>query len=503
MEKTLEKYLNDPTNYPGSVRKVEMVQTHISWVFLAGNYVYKVKKPVDFGFLDFTALAKRKFYCQQEIRLNQRLAPDIYLGIVPIGLAKGKYNWQGRGQIVEYAVRMKRLPADRMMDILLAENKVKVKDIDNIAKILADFHARAATDPTISQYGSLASIKGNCAENSDQTREFIGRVLSQDRFDYLDEYADQFLAKNKALFLKRIKQGRIRECHGDCYSKNICLADKVYIYDCIEFNKRFSCTDVASEIAFLAMDLDFFGREDLSRRLVNKYVRLSGDRDLPKLMDFYKCYRAYVRGKIHAFASRQVKTDIEREKQLSLSRKYFRQAYRYAGGRQRPRLIIICGLTGSGKSHLAAKLAKKHDLPVVSSDIIRKQLAGLWPGQKRLVGFGRDIYSPAFTRRTYQAMLDQARDRLAQGQGIILDATFQPRKYLRQAYEIAQEAGAELKVIECYCPEAELKKRFLRRSQDKKAISDGRWEIYLAQKKKYRPITGIPGKYLSRIKTAK
>ena len=503
MEKALEKYLKDPKSYPQPCRKVEMVQTHISWVFLAGDYVYKIKKPVDFGFLDFTTLAKREYYCREEIRLNQRLAPDIYLGIIPIGLERGCYNWQGRGRIVEYAIKMKRLPQERMMDVLLAKNKVKAKDIDAIAGILAKFHARAATGPAISQYGSLPSIKANCFENSQQTREFIGQVLSRERFDHLDKYADDFMTKNKTLFLRRIKQGRIREGHGDCYSKNICLADKVYIYDCIEFNKRFSCTDVASEIAFLAMDLDYFDRQDLSRRLVKQYVKLSGDRDLPKLMDFYKCYRAYVRGKIHAFASRQVEEAAARAKQLELSRKYFRLAYRYAGGRDKPKSIVVCGLTGSGKSYLAAKLAKKYGLPVVNSDIVRKQLAGLWPGQKRLVGIGQDIYSAAFTRKTYREMLDQAKARLEIGQGIILDATFQPREYLRQAYQMAKEIGADLRVIECYCPENVLKKRFCKRSLDKKAVSDGRWEIYLAQKKNYRPITGIPREYLSRIKTGK
>lgn len=501
MERSLERFLNDARNYPQPCRRVEMVQTHISWVFLAGSYVYKVKKPVDFGFLDFTDLAKRKFYCDEEVRLNQRLSPDIYLGVIPIGRDKGKYNWQGQGRVVEYAIRMKRLPADRMMDVLLAQNKVKTGDIDHIVRILADFHIRAATSPVISKYGSLSSIKKNCDENNLQTREFIGQVLSRARFDFLEKYANRFMVKNKSLFQKRIKTGRIRECHGDCYSKNICLADKVYIYDCIEFNKRFSCCDVASELAFLAMDLDFYGRYDLSRRLVTRYVKLSGDRDLVKLIDFYKCYRAYVRGKIHAFSSRQAAAGPAKEKQLSMARKYFQLAYQYAGGKEKPRLFVLCGLTGSGKSYLAAKMAKKYSLPVINSDIVRKQLAGLWPGQKRLVGFGQDIYSADFTRRTYQDMLKQAEASLAIGQGIILDATFLQREYLKQAYQMALDNEAEFLVLECYCPEKELRKRFQLRTQDKKSVSDGRWEIYLAQKKKYRPITGIPLKYLRKVTT--
>ena len=280
--------------------QIELKQTHISWVFLTGKFVYKVKKAVDFGFLDFSTLEKRRFFCEKEVELNRRLCGDMYLEVVPVNRSD-VIKIGGEGETVEYAVKMKRIPEDKIMTRLLEEDKVDKKLVDRMAKIIADFHSKAETNRRIGEFGSLPMIETNWRENFEQSREFIGKTISPESYGLIHERIDGFMTENAAFFAKRVAENQIRECHGDIHSGNIFVADRIYIFDAIEFNERFRFCDVASDIAFLAMDLDFKNRSDLSSFFVERYVKYSGDRELEKLLLFYKCYRAYVRGKVVSF----------------------------------------------------------------------------------------------------------------------------------------------------------------------------------------------------------
>jgi len=297
----LVQVLLNPKAYPEPTQRIELVQTQMSFVLLTNDYVYKVKKPVNLGYLDYTTLDKRLFYCQREVELNRRLCPDTYLGVVPITRDKGNISTEGQGEVIEYAVKMRRLPHESMMDVLLTNNKVSTQMVASVAQKLAEFHQVAETNDNISAFGDLAAITKNTEENFSQTIEYIGRTISQAEYRHIKDYTVSFIGKNTLLFRKRITDGRIRDCHGDLHAAHICFNNGICIYDCIEFNDRFRYCDVAAEVAFLAMDLDHYERADLSQSFVNAYVAQSRDEELSRLLNFYKSYFAYVRGKVESF----------------------------------------------------------------------------------------------------------------------------------------------------------------------------------------------------------
>ena len=326
----LVQALLDPKAYPDPPQKVELAQTQMSFIFLADDYVYKVKKPVDLGYLDYTTLEKRRFYCQREVELNRRLCPDAYLGVLPVTRHRGHISLGGQGRAVEYAVKMRRLPQEAMMNVLLANGRVSSEMLAGVAAKLAEFHQQAETNATIGTFGGLDAITVNTEENFSQTEKYIGRTISREQYRRIRDYTNRFVKENASLFRRRIADGRIRDCHGDLHAAHICFCDGICIYDCIEFNDRFRYGDVASEVAFLAMDLDRYGRADLSGDFVNAYVARSQDRELLALLDFYKCYRAYVRGKVESFKlddphiSPEEKTEV-----LTVARHYFELAESY------------------------------------------------------------------------------------------------------------------------------------------------------------------------------
>lgn len=330
------EYLLQPSAYDPVPQAVKLVQTHISYVFITDDVVYKFKKPVDFGFLDFTTLAQRHHYCQEELILNQRLCPSIYQGLVALEKTDNTftlvdYNSVDEDKAVEFGVKMKRMPEERMMARIISAGSLTPEMIDAICDVLVPFYAAAEGGAEIRKFGLPEAVGVNVFENFTQTETFIGTdSLSRNQFDRIKNFSEKFLHQED-LFAERIAAGRIRDCHGDLYSANICLADKVYIFDCIEFNKRFRYCDVASDIAFLAMDLDFHGLSDLSERFISRFINLSADDTLNKMLHFYKCYRAYVRGKINLFTASAPEVDGETQKQcLAMAEKYFQLAERYA-----------------------------------------------------------------------------------------------------------------------------------------------------------------------------
>jgi aminoglycoside phosphotransferase family enzyme len=319
-----------PQAYPGSPSRVELVQTRISYVFLADDYVYKIKKPVDMGFLDYSTLEKRLAMCRKEVELNRRLCPDAYLGVIPVTSDSGRYLIDGKGIIEEYAVKMRRLPQDGMMDALLLQNKVTPEMVGSVAAIVAEFHKKAATGEEINRLGGIEAVIRNTSENFAQTEKYFGIIILPEAFQRIKVYTEGFIKTNKALFLKRAAAGRIRDCHGDLHANHICFYQGICIYDCIEFIDRLRYMDVAAEVAFLAMDLDHYRRADLSEIFVDAYVKASGDKELLKLLNFYKCCRAYVRGKVTCFAFDDPHIpDKEKDRIIATASSYFRLAETY------------------------------------------------------------------------------------------------------------------------------------------------------------------------------
>ena len=319
-----------PDAYPETPQHVEMVQTQMSFVFLTDDYVYKVKKPVNLGYLDYTTLEKRRFFCQQEVELNRRLCPEVYLGVVPISRIGSGIFIAGQGEITEYAVKMCRLPREAMMDVLLTNNQVSSEMVANLAWKLVEFHDKAETNAAVAAFGSLDTITQNTGENFTQTEKYISHTISRGDYQRLNAYSNNFIERNASLFSKRVQDGRIRDCHGDLHAAHICFSNGICIYDCIEFNDRFRYCDVASEVAFLAMDLDHYGQADLSRSFVNAYVDESQDKELLELLNFYKCYRAYVRGKVESFKLDDPHiSEEEKTRVLAIARRYFELAASY------------------------------------------------------------------------------------------------------------------------------------------------------------------------------
>jgi aminoglycoside phosphotransferase family enzyme len=304
VSESMPKMIDDllqPSAFPENPRKIDFVQTHISYVFIGDEYVYKIKKPVNFGFLDFSTLELRKHYCEKEVELNNRFSEGVYQGIFPVTFDGETYSVDGKGETVEYAVKMRRLSDEDLMKTRFAEGTITSDDIERIAKTIADFHKSSARTNEIDEFGKLEAVKFNIDECFEQTAEFIGNSISKEQYEALKNWTDNFYKENEEIFDMRIKEGKIRDCHGDLHMEHVCLTDPIIIFDCIEFNERFRYSDIASDIAFLLMDLEYNGGAEQAEQLLEAYLRHSGEKDISFLITLYKVYRAYVRGKVTSF----------------------------------------------------------------------------------------------------------------------------------------------------------------------------------------------------------
>lgn len=328
---TLIDDLQDPAALPDPTSRVSLVQTHISLVFVADLFVYKVKKPVDFGFLDFSTLDRRRHFCAEEVRLNQRLSKDVYLGVVPVTLENGRHRLGGEGgRPVEFAVRMRRIPDDRLMRTMHEKGELNDHHLDSVADLLAGFHRDAERSERIDGFGKLESFKVNTDENFAQTEAFVGTTLKPDDFERIRDWTQQFYGDEGGLFEERIRQGRIRDCHGDLHMEHICFLDPVAAIDCIEFNERFRYSDTLADIAFLLMDLEFRGGDEIAARLWSKYSERANESGMERLLTFYKVYRAYVRGKVIGFQLNDPQIQAPAKKEAAeTAGAYFRLARHY------------------------------------------------------------------------------------------------------------------------------------------------------------------------------
>jgi len=472
-----------PAAFPHPAPDPRLIETHISWVILAGAFVYKLRKPVDFGFLDFSTLEQRRADCEAEVRLNRRLCPDLYIGVVDVVERDGLLSITGPGRPVEPAVVMRRLPEAGMLPALLERGAADARLMQRLARQLADFHARAATGVGVDEHGSLATLRANWAENFAQTTNFIGRTITPQQHASIQAYVAHFLETNAGGLSERVRQGRIRDGHGDLHAGSVCVAHRrLHLFDCVEFNDRFRCADVAAEVAFLAMDLDHLGRADLGCAFVEAYVRHSGDRDLPAVLDFYKCYRAFVRGKVLGFQLEESgRAAGELDHALAEARAYFDLADAYTRPPE-PMLLVIMGLPASGKTTLARALAGRLGLVHLSSDVVRKQLAGMRPTEHRLDGFERGLYGRSMSRRTYAMLRKQAARWLRGGRSLVLDATYSQPAERAAVRQLARRSGARLVVVVCRADEALLQARLADRMQDSHSVSDARPELWPALK---------------------
>lgn len=328
---SLVDFMCDPSHYPERPSSIRLVQTHISWVFIGDDFVYKIKKPVNFGFLDFSTLEKRKFYTEEELRLNRRFSGDIYLEVVPISAAGSDYIIGDASRVVEYALKMRRISEDHMLYGLVKRNAADEEMLTRVGEHLGRIYLSIPGDETAQRFGGLDTIAFNVRENFDQTMKYVGGVLTRDAFEDIRAWSLDFMDKRKDVFDTRCRLGWIKECHGDLHLQHICVdGDRIYVFDCIEFNERFRYGDVASDIAFLAMDLDFNGRQELSRAFVQGYERASRDGRLSEVLTFYKVYRAYVRAKVTSFMLDDSTLDEDlRKNAFHTASLYYELAHRY------------------------------------------------------------------------------------------------------------------------------------------------------------------------------
>ena len=484
MLRTILKSLLKPDAYPEAVTAVELVQTHVSYIFLTDRHAYKVKKPVDFGFLNFSTIDRRRFYCNEEVRLNRRLCPDIYEGVVELRETPSGAAFHGGGTIIDYAVKMKRLPADRMLDKLVDAGTVNPAIMRKISSVIADFHRTALMSPSIAEYGRLERIMFNWQENFEQTVQFENLTLPAHERILIRSWVETFAAENESVFQQRVDDGFIRECDGDIHLENICLDDgTVHIFDCIEFNERFRCCDTAADIAFLLMDLDYHKRHDLAEDVIDEYVSRTGDQGMLRLVDFYKVYRAFVRGKVESF--RLNDSGITPDAQALAKKRaigYFRLARGYIERRRlTPSLFITCGLMGSGKSTLTAQLSFELGIPSFSSDVTRKQMMGIPPDTPARDSFGEGLYDSQTTEATYAELLRLAENQLQKGSSVLIDASFTHRRQRADFAMLAKRHAVPFIILQIACSETEGRRRLQEREATGKSVSDGRQELLSLQ----------------------
>lgn len=485
MDRPMIDHMLNPASYPDPTTAVQHLQTHISHLFLTDRYVYKIKKPVDFGFLDFTSLEKRRFYCHEELRLNRRLSPDIYLDVVALyQTADGLPTFHADGPVIEYAVKMRRMPQERMMSRLLEQGEVTEADVDAIARKVALFHGAAALGNGIALFGTLEAIRSNWLENLRQTTSYCGRTLTEQQHAQIAELALQRLDQDAALFQRRLQQGFIRECDGDLHTENICLDGQVHIFDCIEFNEKFRYSDTAADVAFLAMDLENHGRRDLAELFVERYELYSGDTGLRQVLPLYLANRAFVRGKVESFRlDDPLIAEDEKAAAAGRARRFFRLARGYLLREQLPKtLFLTCGPTGCGKTALADELAFQLGVAHFSSDLERKRLAGMAATERNAA-----IYSPAWHQATYDRLFELAGECLAAQASVILDATFLLKRSRERFVRLAGESGARVVMLQLSCPEELVRQRLEQRQARGDSASDGTWQVYLQQMKTAEP----------------
>lgn len=484
--------LCNPAVYPHPVAAVRVCQTHISAVFLAGELAYKIKKPVDLTFLDFRTIERRRHFAEEEVRLNRRLAPGVYLGVVPVTRDGERVAVEGSGEVVEWAVKMTRLPEEATLGARLRRGEDVSGVVEVLAQRIAAFHAAAESGPDISAGGGWEVVARNARENFQQAEPAVGTTVSRNVFDRLRERTEAALDELRPVIEERAERGVPRDTHGDLRLEHVYVfperepPDDLAIVDCIEFSERFRFADPVADMAFLVMDLAFAGRRDLARALAEGYFRASGDEPGRALVPFYVAYRSAVRGKVQGFelAEREI-PEAKRAAALVRARAHWLLALgELEEPARRPALLLVGGLPGSGKSTLARDLAERAGFEVVRSDVVRKELAGLSEADRASATFGEGLYTPEWSERTYAECLRRAEALLFEGRRVLVDASFGKEARRRAFLEAATRWGVPSGFLLCAADPDTVRTRLAQRRND---ASDADVTIYEQAARHWEP----------------
>lgn len=487
MDPQFLEQLHDSSIFPDSGDSVAVLQTHLSVVCLTGRRAYKFKKPIKLDFVDYSTLARRKIFCSEEVRLNRRLCPEIYLDVVSlvrlpdgalrIGGGEGKSN----GEIIDYAVEMVRLPEDRMLDRLLKDGAVTSGQIREVAYKVASFHRNGERGREVDACGNPEHLARFALENFEETRSAVGTIFDPTLHRKLEEKTRRDFEQLIPDLGRRVGEGRVVDGHGDLHARNICLSDPMAIYDCIEFNRDFRCSDTALENAFLVMDLQYRGHPELAATYLDAYVESSGDGEQGSLMPALVRYRAMVRAKVSAIAAGEEELSGEEKKSASAeARRYFHFSAASAIVDQ-SWLVICCGLPGSGKSCLCRAMGEETGWATFGSDRVRKEMAGVEPHER----LDRQFYSPSFSEGVYRELIERGIDTAEQHGVALMDANFRTRSLRKMAREAAGARNLKLAILQIELPESLAIERLAERKEENREASDADIAVYRQLKAEY------------------
>lgn len=478
--------LHDPACYSHRVGRIAVLETHISVVLLTGGTAYKLKKPLNLGFLDFSTLEKRRFYCEEELRLNRRLASHLYLDVVPISGSIDCPRVGGSGEPIEYAVRMREFPQDGLFDRLLARGELDATLIDSLAEAVTEFHGRAARAPQSSEFGGLATITRPAAQNFDQLRELLG----DEQDSRLEALRAWTLAQEQRLqpaFARRKQAGFVRECHGDLHLGNVVLFEgRPQIFDCIEFDPALRWIDVVSEIAFTVMDLNVRGRSDLGSRFLNRWLEIGGDFGSLAVLPYYLVYRSMVRAKVARIRQRQGTAPG-----TGLAPDYDAQVA-YAMRLTQPDahgLMITHGYSGSGKTFFSQAAIEALGAVRIRADVERKRLHGMAAGERSGSGLHQGIYTAAQTAATYNHMMQLAQCAAESGMPVVVDATFLKRAQRDGFRRLARAMSLPFLILDCQAPVHILRERVASRAKTGEDASEATGAVLETQMQAAEPLS--------------
>ena len=468
--------LQNPNFYPHSVQaEIRVIHTHCSIVFLTGNYAYKIKKNVDFGFLDYSTLEKRHYFLQQELEMNQAIAPEIYLEVLPIVQINDSLVLGSTENVVEYVLKMAEFPQSALLISLFERGELKEFHLRELGEVVANFHQKTHTNDYIKSFGKVEVIKQSIDGNYEATQKYIGIAQTLEQYQQTQQFTDNFLTEKQAIFESRCLNNKIRECHGDLHLRNICYwHNKIQLFDRIEFNEPFRFVDVMYDIAFTVMDLEAKGRKDLANIFLNAYLEKTGDWQGLQVLPFYLCRQAYVRAKVNSLLLDDPNiAESEKENAKQIAKNYYHLAWQYT--QISPgKMIVMSGLSGSGKSTVAKYLAPKINAIHLRSDAVRKHLAEI-----PLEQLGEtSLYSPEMNEKTYQFLLELGLLLINQGFSVILDGKYDRHQWRSPILTAAEKGDFSLKILHCQASMETLKTRLQKRKGD---ISDATPDLLAQQ----------------------
>lgn len=507
----LMEALSQPDAYPYPVESVAVCQTHISVVFLAGDFVYKVKKPVTLSFLDFGTLAKRQHACQEEVRLNKRMAPSVYLGVVPVTATDRGLSFEGEGEPLEWAVKMKRLPEEATLEARVKSGTVTGEMVAQMGQRLARFHQNASTSDSITHHGRYEKIRSEMLAIYDQTLPHVGITIHQEIHQKAREKTEFLLSHFRPIMELRGHHGKIRDCHGDLHLDHIYFfPDEVpphdwVMIDCIEFNDRFRCIDVVSDMAFAAMDFRFLGRSDLADTFLESYFGATRDEEGKQLASLYTAYRASIRGMVDGVLATEKEVSQEQKNQaIKRGKAHWLLAWsqlawsQLASPAEKPCLVLLGGLPGTGKSTVAGLLHQQGAWEWVRSDRVRKELLGLDPLSVPTDSQKKDLYRPGVSEKVYHECARMVESLLFRGKKVIVDATFRYEAQRHAFHQLGVSLGVEVVLALCQASPEIAKQRIAKRRSDP---SDADGIVYDTLSKEWEPARDRPGLHLVSLDT--